>query len=41
MGGAGKPEHLSEALQKKQVSGVITANLFNFRIRFKFSKKRN
>jgi cyclase len=30
MGGAGKPEHLSEALQKKQVSGVITANLFNF-----------
>lgn len=30
MGGAGKPEHLSAALELKKVSGVITANLFNF-----------
>ena len=30
MGGAGKPEHLSDALDKKKISGVITANLFNF-----------
>ena len=30
MGGAGKPEHLLEALESKKVSGVITANLFNF-----------
>lgn len=30
MGGAGKPEHLFQALESKQVSGVITANLFNF-----------
>ena len=30
MGGAGKPEHLLEALKIKKVSGVITANLFNF-----------
>lgn len=30
MGGAGKPEHLSAALKKDKVSGVITANLFNF-----------
>ena len=30
MGGAGKPDHLSEALQIDRVSGIITANLFNF-----------
>lgn len=30
MGGAGKPEHLLEALKLNQISGVITANLFNF-----------
>ena len=30
MGGAGKPEHLSTALSSKKISGVITANLFNF-----------
>jgi len=30
MGGAGKPEHLSSALSSKKISGVITANLFNF-----------
>ena len=30
MGGAGKPEHLSSALTSKKISGVITANLFNF-----------
>ncbi len=30
MGGAGKPEHLSAALKIHKVSGVITANLFNF-----------
>jgi cyclase len=30
MGGAGKPEHLSSVLTSKKISGVITANLFNF-----------
>ena len=30
MGGAGKPEHFSEAFKKKNISGVVTANLFNF-----------
>ena len=30
MGGAGKPEHLSKVLASKKISGVITANLFNF-----------
>tara|TARA_B100001057_G_C22831018_1_gene943405 strand:+ start:1541 stop:2332 length:792 start_codon:yes stop_codon:yes gene_type:complete len=30
MGGAGKPEHIAEALKLKNVSGIITANLFNF-----------
>lgn len=30
MGGAGKPEHILEGLKIKNVSGVITANLFNF-----------
>jgi len=30
MGGAGKPEHIFEALKIKNVSGVVTANLFNF-----------
>ena len=30
MGGAGKPEHFYETLAQKKVSGIITANLFNF-----------
>ncbi len=30
MGGAGKPEHIAKALKKNIVTGVITANLFNF-----------
>jgi cyclase len=30
MGGAGKPEHILEGLKIKNVSGIITANLFNF-----------
>jgi cyclase len=30
MGGAGKPEHFKYVLEKKEVSGAITANLFNF-----------
>lgn len=30
MGGAGKPEHFSNILNNKKVSGIITANLFNF-----------
>ena len=30
MGGAGKPDHLSEALSLQKISGVVTANLFNF-----------
>jgi len=30
MGGAGKPEHIVEALKLKKVSGIITANIFNF-----------
>jgi cyclase len=30
MGGAGKPEHIAEGLKNDNVSGVITANLFNF-----------
>ena len=30
MGGAGKPEHFTEALAYEKISGVITANLFNF-----------
>lgn len=30
MGGAGKPEHIAEGLKKDSVSGIITANLFNF-----------
>ena len=30
MGGAGKPSHFLDALKLNQVSGVITANLFNF-----------
>ena len=30
MGGAGKPEHFIKSLSHKKVSGVITANLFNF-----------
>ena len=30
MGGAGKPEHIAEGLKNDDVSGIITANLFNF-----------
>ena len=30
MGGAGKPEHFIDALSHEKISGVITANLFNF-----------
>ena len=30
MGGAGKPINIKEALNEKLISGVITANLFNF-----------
>ena len=30
MGGAGRPEHIAEGLKNNDVSGVITANLFNF-----------
>ena len=30
MGGAGKPEHFTEVLYIEKISGVITANLFNF-----------
>jgi len=30
MGGAGKPEHFIKSLSQKKVSGIITANLFNF-----------
>ena len=30
MGGAGKPEHFTKVLKNKKVSGIITANLFNF-----------
>ena len=30
MGGAGKPEHITKVLKNKKVSGIITANLFNF-----------
>ena len=30
MGGAGKPINIEEALNEKLISGVITANLFNF-----------
>tara|TARA_X000000368_G_C22895344_1_gene651609 strand:+ start:174 stop:965 length:792 start_codon:yes stop_codon:yes gene_type:complete len=30
MGGSGKPDHLTEILKNKKVSGVVTANLFNF-----------
>lgn len=30
MGGAGKPEHILRCLKLKNVSGVVTANLFNF-----------
>ena len=46
MGGAGKPEHLSTALSSKKISGVITANLFNFlgdglRLARNFALKQN
>jgi len=30
MGGAGKPEHIINCLNIKKISGVVTANLFNF-----------
>lgn len=30
MGGAGKPDHIISALKNKMISGVITANLYNF-----------
>ena len=30
MGGAGKPEHISDALKISKISGLVTANLFNF-----------
>jgi len=30
MGGAGKPEHFTQVLNHKKVSGIVTANLFNF-----------
>ncbi|MBL6857136.1 MAG: imidazole glycerol phosphate synthase cyclase subunit [Pelagibacteraceae bacterium] len=30
MGGAGKPEHFKNGLSHKKISGLITANLFNF-----------
>ena len=30
MGGAGKPEHFYEVLNNRKISGIITANLFNF-----------
>jgi len=30
MGGAGKPEHFKNVLSHKKISGLITANLFNF-----------
>jgi len=30
MGGAGKPKHFSSALKIKKISGIVTANLFNF-----------
>jgi cyclase len=30
MGGAGKPEHIINCLKFKKISGVVTANLFNF-----------
>ena len=30
MGGAGKPDHIAEGLKLGTVSGIITANLFNF-----------
>ena len=29
-GGAGKPEHFTQAFAVKNISGVVTANLFNF-----------
>ena len=30
MGGAGKPEHFVSVLEKNKISGIVTANLFNF-----------
>ncbi len=30
MGGAGKPDHFVTPLKKNEVSGIVTANLFNF-----------
>ena len=30
MGGAGKPEHFVNTLKNDKISGIVTANLFNF-----------
>ena len=30
MGGTGKPDHIADILKNDKVSGVVTANLFNF-----------
>jgi len=30
MGGAGKPEHICNTLKLHKISGIVTANLFNF-----------
>ena len=30
MGGAGNPEHFANVLMNERISGVVTANLFNF-----------
>ena len=30
MGGSGKPDHITEILKNRKVSGVVTGNLFNF-----------
>jgi len=30
MGGAGKPEHFTKAFENNNISGIVTANLFNF-----------
>lgn len=30
MGGAGKPEHFVSILKNEKISGLVTANLFNF-----------
>ena len=30
MGGVGKPEHFAKAFENNKISGIVTANLFNF-----------